>query len=431
MSNLIFNIPDRVFNLPLYKIPPPADHYLDLRQRDNDNDNDTSSHGCNKEAMRGVQILITALVGVIVLSYTAFAFPQDPSAFQRGTIRQTSLSLASQGGPPGGPPAEGGPPTGTMTGGGPPAGAVTGGRPGGGPPGTGGPPGGGPGGPPPQNELLESAFEVAFSLLYVGDDSGIRDSSKNLRVLWTRALLASLGKIQDPIAYELLPTNTRWVVSSLTSSLWESVGSEAVQKLDWIVKRTQFIDQQLDEFIKETNNGGDITRQVIVLGSGYDTRALRYASTGSALKFFEIDLPDASATKEKMVNRYLNRNGKITESSPVFIPFDLNDVFTKKASLMDSLKAAGLKEDVPTMVICEAVLFYLIPDAAQKVVGELFDFQADRYCFTDNLAKLGVAPGPPVPTPREKCEAWLQGNGKELIAHDAIWGGAIHFVGAK
>lgn len=61
------------------------------------------------------------------------------------------------------------------------------GPPQGGPP-QGGPPQGG-GGPPPQTaaqKILESAFEVGFRLLYLGDDSGIQDSSKNLRVFYGR-----------------------------------------------------------------------------------------------------------------------------------------------------------------------------------------------------------------------------------------------------
>ena len=86
---------------------------------------------------------------------------------------------------------------------------------------------------------------------------------------------------------------------------------------------------------------------------------------------------------------------------------------------------------VPTLVICEAVLFYLAPPAAVGLVDELFSLPKTTFCITDNLAKLGVAPGPPVPSAKEKCTTWLQGAGKELVEHDAIWGGAIHFVKAK
>ena len=173
-------------------------------------------------------------------------------------------------GTPGGPPTSmGGPPPGV---GGPPPGT-----PGGTPPGVGGPPKGA-GGPPgtaagPGNTAapawLETAFEVAFKLFYLGDETVI-DSSKNLRVLWTRALLANLGKVDDAVAFDLLPSKSRWVVGQfMADAVWKD--SEAVKKLDWIVDRTKFIDGQLTEFLKETASAPK--RQVIVLGSGYDTRA--------------------------------------------------------------------------------------------------------------------------------------------------------------
>jgi O-methyltransferase involved in polyketide biosynthesis len=157
-----------------------------------------------------------------------------------------------------------------------------------------------------------------------------------------------------------------------------------------------------------------------------------------------VDLPEIISTKSKLVNQYLEQQQQkdatpttitdtTTSSTIQFVPLDLNEVLTKNKNVVEVLKSQGFKDDggLPTIVICEAVLFYLIPGAVQKMVSDLFDLNADRYCITDNLAKLGVAPGPPVPSPREKCEAWLKENNKELVAHDSIWGGAIHFVGAK
>ena len=79
---------------------------------------------------------------------------------------------------------------------GPPPGVAAGG--GGGPP-----PGvGGAGGPPPKaqrdetNPAIDLAVNALFGLLYALDDTGARDSSKNLRVLWTRAALAGRGLVR-------------------------------------------------------------------------------------------------------------------------------------------------------------------------------------------------------------------------------------------
>ena len=48
-----------------------------------------------------------------------------------------------------------------------------------------------------------------FQWLHRNDDTGIEDSSKNLRVLWVRALLAHRGEIDDDVADKLLPKDTR------------------------------------------------------------------------------------------------------------------------------------------------------------------------------------------------------------------------------
>uniref|UniRef100_A0A7S2FPF2 [Phosphatase 2A protein]-leucine-carboxy methyltransferase 1 n=1 Tax=Florenciella parvula TaxID=236787 RepID=A0A7S2FPF2_9STRA len=152
------------------------------------------------------------------------------------------------------------------------------------------------------------------------------------------------------------------------------------------------------------------------------------------MQFIEVDLPDISATKKTMQAQYICASPIEGALPTQHVGFDLNEIMTKKRSLVDELAAnAGLKVDgsVPTLVICEAVLFYLAPPAAVSLIGELFDLPKSRYCITDNLSKLGVAPGPPVPSAKEKCSTWLQGAGKELVEHDSIWGGAIHFVKAQ
>jgi methyltransferase (TIGR00027 family) len=214
-----------------------------------------------------------------------------------------------------------------------------------------------------------------------------------------------------------------------TTFVYLSLGMQMAE-LAWrdtpAVERTIFIDSQLNEFLEETRDS-QTNRQVVLLGSGYDTRSLRYAK--SNIDVYEIDIPEVILMKSKMVNQYLENSP--TKGSINFVPLDLNEVLTKNKNVVEVLKTQGFREDLPTIVVCEAVLFYLIPGAVQKMISDLFSLNANRYCITDNLAKVGVAPGPPVPSPREKCETWLKENGKELVAHDSLWGGAIHFVGAK
>ena len=209
-----------------------------------------------------------------------------------------------------------------------------------------------------------------------------------------------------------------------------------LEKLDWIVQRTDFIDGQLQSFLKDTENNG-APRQVLVLGSGYDTRCLRYGNL-PGLNFYCVDLPDVASNSEKVIARYRADIGTNPPDAPTFIPLDLNTIGSEGKSILETLSKVGFVTDgsIPTMVLCEAVLFYLTPDAAQSITSELFSLQQSRYCLTDNLSKVGVIPGggpegPPPIAARARCESWLTRNDKDLVDHDSIWGGAIHFVGAR
>ena len=82
---------------------------------------------------------------------------------------------------------------------------------------------------------------VLFSLLHAFDDCGIKDSSKNLRVLWVRALLNYRGKIKDDVAMRLLPSSTRILVTSETGA---KLLDPILKFAEWIQSRTEFIDER-------------------------------------------------------------------------------------------------------------------------------------------------------------------------------------------
>ena len=230
------------------------------------------------------------MIGLVAAATLAFATP--PRSSLAPSPRHPLIR--AQGPPPGvggPPPGVGGPPPGV---GGPPPGM---GGPGGPPGGVGGPPGGGPpkGGPPPRTaaqQFVDKVFETVFPLLYAFEPYGMLDSEKNLRVLWVRALLAASGKLDDEVAKELLPSATRWVVGPALAPLW----APALPKLDWIKQRTEFIDAVVTDFVRALPEGE--RAQAVLIGSGYDTRALRYRS--APLDFYEVDLPEVLVVKKAM-----------------------------------------------------------------------------------------------------------------------------------
>jgi hypothetical protein len=93
-----------------------------------------------------------------------------------------------------------------------------------------------------------------FQILHMQDETGIEDASKNLRVLWARALLHASGKLKDPVAAELLPRNTRGLVASKEGAkLFEG----SIKFLEWIQARTEFIDSAVEAFLSSPSCQSD------------------------------------------------------------------------------------------------------------------------------------------------------------------------------
>ena len=268
---------------------------------------------------------------------------------------------------------------------------------------------------------MDTVFETVFPLLYAFEPEGMLDSEKNLRVLWVRALLAAAGELQDNVARELLPEATRWVVSApLAKTIW----APALPKLEWIKQRTEFIDEALDAFLA-SHPGTEA--QVVLIGSGYDTRALRYR--GSAAAFFEVDLPAVLPVKDAMAQRYLSQSGGTSVGSAGrALGVDLNRATMAPPGVFAQLEGLGLDRQRPTLVVSEAVLFYLSPPAKQALLADAGAFVAanggSALVLTDNLAPFVRSPR------REDAASFLSPLGLEVQAHDSLWGGAIQFIRA-
>ena len=297
--------------------------------------------------------------------------------------------------------------------GGPPPGVASGGPPRGPPPGV---KGGPPGGPPKKqrdetNAVVDAAIDALFSLLYLGDDSGAADSSKNLRVLWTRAVLSGRGIIDDPQAFEWLPTNTRWLVSPENA---KRLPESLIEKLEWIGSRTRFLDKAVDAFLDDYDSP-----QIVVVGAGYDTRCARY---GGRAKFFEVDLPSAVEAKKRILAK---RSPSVTVEH---LPLNLEDLKAGPSLPERLASSTSFDASKPTLYVFEAVLFYLSPPACSALLDAALN-QGARVALTDSLTKLGVAPRGPAPPPNKAaCAEFFEGRGGALGAHDVRWGGALHYA---
>src|SRR3954468_2594760 len=120
-----------------------------------------------------------------------------------------------------------------------------------------------------------------------------------------------------------------------------------------LLARTTFFDQAALDAIAR---GVD---QVVIVGAGYDDRALRFRSPG--VRFFELDHPATQADKRRRVEAL----GADTEGL-VFVAADF-----ARDSVAELLAEAGHDSSRPTLFVCEGLLIYLSADGIVNLLRAL------------------------------------------------------------
>ena len=123
-----------------------------------------------------------------------------------------------------------------------------------------------------------------------------------------------------------------------------------------------------EEFFKRDKQ----IEQFVVIGAGFDSFCLEFHRNYPEIKFFEIDHPATSSSKQK----YIQRSRLQVAKNLVFIMSDL-----EKTSVKEALEAAGFVRDKRTFFVCEGVMMYLTKDGIQKLVNEVADIAATGSCF--------------------------------------------------
>ncbi|GAA3183641.1 class I SAM-dependent methyltransferase [Streptomyces ramulosus] len=110
----------------------------------------------------------------------------------------------------------------------------------------------------------------------------------------------------------------------------------------WIAARSRFADDTVADAVASG------CRQVVVLGAGLDTSALR--NTHPDVRFFEVDHPDTQQWKR----RRLAEAGIAVPSTLTFVPVDF-----ETGTLAEGLAAAGFGRARPTVFVMLGVAMYL------------------------------------------------------------------------
>ena len=115
--------------------------------------------------------------------------------------------------------------------------------------------------------------------------------------------------------------------------------------------------REIDDLTVGALSGG--TKQVVLLGAGFDSRPYRLSGMERAT-VFEVDHPATSARKQEVIKRAL----KSVPANVRFVPMDFN-----KDSLDEKLGEAGFEYSLQTFIIWEGVSNYLLPEAVDSTLA--------------------------------------------------------------
>ncbi len=121
----------------------------------------------------------------------------------------------------------------------------------------------------------------------------------------------------------------------------------------WIVARTRYFDAEVVAALAAH------TPQVVLVGAGYDGRALRFRTPG--VRFFELDHPLTQRDKRERLAAIGARSDDVGFAAADFLVDDVGE----------ALEAAGHVATRPTLFVCEGVLRYLPEDAIRSLLLRL------------------------------------------------------------
>jgi methyltransferase (TIGR00027 family) len=123
----------------------------------------------------------------------------------------------------------------------------------------------------------------------------------------------------------------------------------------YVLARTQVFDELFRHALEA------FFPQIVLLGAGFDTRALRFQDQNSGTAVFELDFPATQQPKRDI----LRRKGVPLPEALIFVPIDFD-----RESIYGALFKAGYQRGQRTLFLWEGVTMYLTAEA----VDETLDF---------------------------------------------------------
>lgn len=106
-------------------------------------------------------------------------------------------------------------------------------------------------------------------------------------------------------------------------------------------------------------------KQIVILGSGYDTTAYR---VDHGVTIFEVDLPSVQRSKiDRMRSTFGSQVFDILTKNVIYVPCD----FISDQSVQGRLILSGYNVNLPTAILWEGVTYYLPKEAVMSTLAEM------------------------------------------------------------
>jgi len=157
----------------------------------------------------------------------------------------------------------------------------------------------------------------------------------------------------DYMAENFLPLGAKFilVVPFLRKLFMRKIAPPGIY--EYVLARTKLLDEVFIDALRNRFT------QIVLLGAGFDTRALRFKSRNMGSKIFELDIRTTQQPKVEI----LNRKKIALPKELVFVPIDFN-----KQNISDALCNAGYVEKQKSLFIWEGVTMYLTSDAVDSTL---------------------------------------------------------------
>jgi methyltransferase (TIGR00027 family) len=223
-------------------------------------------------------------------------------------------------------------------------------------------------------------------------------------------------KGDDYLAEIFLPDNQRALLKTPAQRKW-AINQQPPGMYAFIIARTFYFDHTIEQALQE-----DIP-QIVILGTGYDSRPYRFQKLAKETRFFELDTFPTLQHKKELLQK---ANIPIPKNV-VFVPIDFN-----KDTFEEVFFKAGYDKNKKTLFLWEGVTMYLEPAAVDTTLRfiKANSPTGSTVCFDYEVSWIGLDAAD-LAVVTEIGEFWKQNFPRETTVSSIDGGGMSSFLSTR